>query len=131
MLNDETIRSIMIDKYYKKIKNYNVEYKCIIFDTAGMEKYRYMSFNTINYADGYFMIFSVDDINSYKKIVNDNNYINQHVALSEKVLYLIENKFDIEPEKRVVTKEEKEKFDKNKNAKYFETSALTGEGSSV
>ena len=128
MFDHETLRTIGTDTYYTKQEINNEEYRFKIYDTAGMEKYRSVSLSTIKFSDGYFIVFSVDDINSYKKIVDYIDYMEENFDLSEKTFYLIGNKVDVEPKKRAVTKEEAKEFAKSKKAKYFETSALTGEG---
>ena len=106
----------------------NKEYKFKIFDTAGQERYKSLSNTTIQIADGFLMVFAVDNKNSFNKIVDWINFIEDNVNLEEKVLYLIGNKIDVKTEVRQVTKEEAEEFANSKNAKYFETSALKNEG---
>ena len=54
-----------------------------------------------------------------------DKFYEEYANLEEKVLYLVGNKIDVEPECRQVAKEEAELFAKNKNFKYFETSELT------
>jgi len=126
--NINTLSTAGIDSCIKKKVFDNIEYTFKIFDTAGQERYKSLSNTTIQMADGFFMVFAVDDEKSYKRIINWIDFIDQHVTLEEKVLYLIGNKIDVEPEERKITKEEAEKFAKSKNAKYFETSALKNQG---
>ena len=74
------------------------------------------------------MVFAVNNKESFNKIVDWIEFIDNHVTIGEKVLYLIGNKIDVNPKERMVTKEEAEEFAKSKNVKYLETSALKNEG---
>ena len=123
-----TVLTTGIVSFMKKKQFDNKEYKFKIFDTAGQERYKSLSNTTIQIADGFFMVFAVDNKESFYKIIDWINFIEDNVDLEEKALYLIANKIDVESEVRQVTKEEGEKFANSKNAKYFETSALKNEG---
>ena len=96
-----------------------MEYKFKIFDTAGQERYKSISSTTIQIADGFLMVFAVDNKESYNRIVDWIDFIEEYVNLGGKVLFIIGNKIDVKPDKRLVKKEEAEIFAKNKNAKYF------------
>ena len=123
-----TVLTTGIVSFMKKKQFDNKEYKFKIFDTAGQERYKSLSNTTIQIADGFFMVFAVDNKESFYKIIDWINFIEDNVDLEEKALYLIANKIDVESEVRQVTKEEAEKFANSTNAKYFETSALKNEG---
>ena len=123
-----TVLTTGIVSFMKQKQFDNKEYKFKIFDTAGQERYKSLSNTTIQIADGFLMVFAVDNKNSFNKIVDWINFIEDNVNLEEKVLYLIGNKIDVKTEVRQVTKEEAEEFANSKNAKYFETSALKNEG---
>ena len=70
---------------------------------------------------GFLKVFAFNNRQSYERLVNWINYIEEYVNLEEKVLFIIGNKIDIKPEEREVAKEEAEEIAKSKNAKYFET----------
>jgi len=126
--NEEVLSNVGIDKFYIQKIFEKVEYKFKIFDTPGNEKYRKIQNITIQIADGYFMIFSVDNKKSFEKVIKLIDFIENDVLLEEKTLYLVGNKIDVKPERREVTKEEIEVFAKTKCIKYIETSARTEEG---
>ena len=126
--NFGTLSTTGIDSNITRKKFDNKEYKFIIFDTAGQERYKSLSNTTIQIADGFFMVFAVDNKDSFNRVIDWIDFIDEHVNLEEKVLYLIGNKIDVETDERMVTKEEAEKFAKSKNFKYFETSALKNKG---
>ena len=124
----ETLKTFgIIENIIKKTFD-NSEYKFKIFDTAGEKKYRSISNSTIQIADGFFLVFSVDNKESFEKAISWIESIEWNYDLEGKVIYLLENKIDVEPEKKQVTKEEVEVFAKRKNFKYFETSARSGKG---
>ena len=123
-----TLATVGIDSSIKKKTFDNEEYKFKIFDTVGQEKFNSISTTTIQMAVGFFMVFAVNHRISYERIVHWITYIEEYVNLKEKVLFIIGNKSDVKPEEREVTKEEAEVFAKSKNAKYYETSALTRNG---
>ena len=111
----------------KKIYN-NLEYTFKIFDTPGQERFRSFSLTHIQICEGFFIVFAVDNKESFERVISWINYIEDYANLEEKVLYLLGTKIDVKPEEKQVTKEEVEKFAKSMNAKYFETSARTKEG---
>ena len=124
----EALCTVGIEENFKKKTFDNVEYKFKIFDTAGQERYNSIATSTLQIADGFFMVFAVDEKKSYEKIITWIDSIKDCVNLEEKVLFIIGNKCDVDSEERKVGKEEAEKFAKSYNAKYFETSAYTLEG---
>ena len=91
--------------------------------TAGQERFRNITNQYYNGADGILLIF---DVTNRKSFENVTYWMNQIGAKSdrEKIgLILVGNKTD--EEKREVSKEEGELFGKNNNIKYIETSALS------
>ena len=94
-----------------------------IFDNGGSIRFANW---TIQVGNGYFLIFAVNNRQSFEKAIKWIDYIGEYINLEEKVFYLIGNKID--EEEREVTKEEAEEFARKNNFKYFETSALTKEG---
>ena len=112
-------------------KNYKICEKTIriqIWDTCGNETYEEITKNFYRSALCIFVVFSLDDENSFlnlDKWITDIKNINENES---PIIVLIGNKKDIESE-RQITKEEIEKYCKKKEIDtYFETSAKTGEG---
>ena len=112
-------------------KNYEICEKIIriqIWDTCGNETYEEIMKNFYRSALCIFVVFSLDDENSFlnlDKWITDIKNINENES---PIIVLIGNKKDIESE-RQITKEEIEKYCKKKEIDtYFETSAKTGEG---
>ena len=111
-------------------KNYKICDKVIriqIWDTCGNETYEEIMKNFYRSALCIFLVFSLDDENSF---LNLNKWINDIKKMNENespIIILIGNKKDKISE-REITEEEIEKYCKQNGIDtYFETSAKTGE----
>ena len=120
------IATIGVDDFTDEAKFENKEYKFKIFDTAGQERYKCISTNTIQLADGFLIVFSVTDKKSFELLDKWINNINDSVDINSKILILAGNKADIEDDKREVSREEAENYANLNNFLYFETSAKSG-----
>ena len=92
-------------------------------DTAGEEDYQTMVDEWIKAAEGFLLLFAINDKESfkaledkYKRIVNNNK--------QKAPIIVVGNKCDLE-DKRQITKEQGMEFANKIGAKYYETSALT------
>ena len=122
----KTISTIGIDNFAFNEKIDGKYYMFKVFDTAGQERYRSVSNSTIRVADGFLLIFSVENRNSFE-ILNDwLDTISQQCDINSKVIFLVGNKIDVE--KREVSNEEAVIFAKSRNLLYYETSAKSGFG---
>ena len=121
-----TLQTVGLENALVTTKFDGKKYKFKIFDTAGQERYRSIAKNTINLADGFLLVFGVDDKTSFKPLGEWIKSIEEKCDISKKVLILVGNKID--KENREVTKEEALSFAESKNLKYFETSAKNGTG---
>ena len=124
--NESRIATIGIDTISHKFKIDGKEYVFKIFDTAGQERYNSVAATTIKIADGFLLVYSVNNKESLEKINIWIQNIEDFVNRKEKVLMLVGNKIDIK--ERTISKEEGMAFAKERNMKYFETSAKTGFG---
>ena len=125
--------------------------KIRLFDTSGQEVYRSIAIGMLRGVDGIAIVFSLSiafskffeewkNAKKNRKIELEEEYIketfnrvkdwyNQYcqvVNIKEKVVYLIGNKVD-DKKNRVIDKEVALDFANKLNAKYFETSAISGE----
>ena len=121
-----TLKTVGIDNYFFNEKIDGHEYKFKVFDTAGQERYKSISNSTIRLADGFLLVFSVDNRNSFKLINQWLTTISSSCDISQKVVFLVGNKIDIK--ERVVSNEEAVTYAKTKNLSYYETSAKSGFG---
>ena len=124
--NEGKLATIGVDNVNHKTTIDGNKYIFKIFDTAGQERYKSIAGSTIKVADGFILVFSVDNKNSFDKISEWIDNIEQFIDRKEKILILFGNKIDIN--ERQVSNEEAIKFAKERNMKYFETSAKTGFG---
>ena len=124
--DENQIATIGVDDVIDEAEFDNKIYKFKIFDTAGQERYKSISTKTIQLADGFFLVFAVDNKNSFERITFWLQKTEEKVQINQKVIIIIGNKIDVEGNKRVVSKEEAIQFAKKYKLKYLETSAKTG-----
>lgn len=120
---DTTLSTAGIDYYIDDKIIEGVKYKFKIFDTAGQERYKSIAGSTIKLADGFIIVFAIDNKKSFEQVQYWINRVEEEVDLSKKPLILVGNKMDLE---RVVPKDDVDNFTKPKFLKYLETSAKTG-----
>ena len=93
--------------------------KLVIWDTAGQERFQSMAVSALKSSQGIILVFdltnrkSFEDLDNWLQKVNDNS--------DKACLIIFGNKSDLED--RQVTKEEAEKYAKDHNIPYLETSA--------
>ena len=122
--NDYYQATIGIDFSSKIVKLENGEFlKIIFYDTAGQERYKSISFNLIKSADGILLMYDVTEKSSFDEI---NGWIKsiKEAKGDDFPIILIGNKCDLE--KRVISKEEGEKFAKEQGFSFMETSCKEG-----
>ena len=124
--NDNIISTIGIESTIDNATFDGIQYKFKIYDTAGQERYKSISRQTIKINDGFLLVFSVDNKKSFELIDEWLKSIIEEVDIKKKIIFLVGNKIDLN--NREVTNEEAVSYANLKNIKYFETSALTGFG---
>ena len=124
--SDDGLTTAGLDSYIDEAEFDGKKYKFKIFDTAGQERFKSISKTTIKFSEGFMVIFSVIDRQSFERVGEWIDSIKDTVQLQTKSIYLIGNKIDVS--NREVLKEEAVEYAKMNNLKYFETSAKTGHG---
>jgi len=125
--NENQLSTIGIDFKTKYIKVKGASVKVLIWDTAGQEKFRNIAKQYYQGANGVLLVYDVSDRKSFERIeywlkeLNNNNKIDSIYSI------IVANKIDLE-DKRIITREEGEKYAEKNNISYFEVSAKTGEG---
>ena len=125
---EEYLATVGLD-YHTKIEDINNQTIQIkLWDTAGQERFKSLTQNLFRNAEGVLLVFDItknetfyglkDWISSIKKNIDSQSIFMPIIILG--------NKIDLEG--REVSTEDAEKFAKENNYKYFETSAKTGEG---
>ena len=120
------LSTIGIDFKTKKIKlkdgqNYKVDF----YDTAGQEKYKSISINTIKNADGILLMYDITNRESFDAISNWMKGIIDRKG-NDFPIVLVGNKIDKENE-RDVTKEEGKQLGIKYRISFLEMSIKTGE----
>ena len=124
---DNFISTIGVDYFEKNVIINNKQIKLILQDTSGEERFKCLSKNYYKNVDGIIFVFDITNEESFDAGIRDwllecNNEIGENNF--KKIL--IGNKSDLK-DMRNVNKEKAEKYSENRNMKYFETSAKTGE----
>ena len=96
-----------------------------IWDTAGQERFKSMSVNVIKNVEGLILTYSIASKESFNNLSVWLEQLNNADDLSKKPVIIVGNKLDLE-ESREVSHEEGEKFAKEHNYNFYETSAKTG-----
>ena len=124
--NDFTA-TIGFDSKLKKVKMEDgIEVKVKVFDTAGQERFKSITWNYFKKVDGIIINYDITDKHSFDEGGKWMNQIKNDSSLREKVQFLVGNKNDLK-EERVIPKEDGEKLAKKYGVMFSECSAKTGE----
>ena len=114
----------LIDKIETKVKLKNGEnIKLYLWDTAGQERFRSIDFGPVRNSDGVIINFSLNNKVSFE---NASKWLLSIKEIKDCPIYLFGCKSDLRKEEREVNEEEIAQFLKNKNMRYYETSAKLG-----
>ena len=97
-----------------------------VWDTAGMERFKTLTYSFYKRANAILVAFSVVDRQSFENIQNWITAIKENASENIPII-IVGTKIDLEYE-RVITKEEGEQYAKTIGYKYVETSSFTDEG---
>ena len=111
------------DNYKAMVEINNESIEIQIVDTAGEEDYQNMLDQWIDVADGFLLVFAINDKDTFNVLDEKYKRISKHKDKSVPIV-LVGNKCDLENE-RAVTKDEANQKAAAWKAKYIETSALT------
>ena len=117
--------TIGIDSFSKKIAMPTGEYiYLVLYDTAGQEKYRSISFNLIKGADGILLMYDITNRRTFEGI---NKWIEdiKDIKGNDFPIILIGNKIDLN-ERRIVSEEEGQKIADDNKFRFIETSCKEG-----
>ena len=128
VFNEDYISTVGFDSRQKEeiINNEKVLVK--IFDTAGQERFKSITANYLRNAEGVILVYDLTSTESFESLKFWIESIKNNLGNDEPIpIIIIGNKIDLE-DARQINKSVAEKFAKDNNYKYFETSAKTGEG---
>ena len=106
-----------------QLENGNI-YKVDFYDTAGQERYRSISVNSIKSAEGIILMYDITKQKTYDDITEWMENVKQ-IKGTDFPMILIGNKSDLENQ-RIVSKEEGEELALKFNLKFFEISNKDG-----
>lgn len=92
-------------------------------DTAGQDDYQGMLDSWINFAEGFLLVFAVNDKDSLDSLVKRRDRILKLKKGLNSPIVLVGNKCDLIGEERKVSNEEANELARQWGAKYIETSA--------
>ena len=101
----------------------DLECKLEILDTAGQDSYQEMFDTWVNSSEGFLLVYSIDNKNSFESIKSKYEKIVELKGNDNLAIFLVGNKCDLK-DQREVTKEEVENFCLTRNINCIETSAL-------
>jgi len=123
------IMTVGLDFHTKQEMINNLTVSIKLWDTAGQERFKALTPSFFRNAEGVVLAYDVTNSESFDNLKFWINSIKTN--LFEKNIFIpiiiIGNKIDLE-DMRVISKDIANKFAKENNFKYFETSAKTGEG---
>ena len=119
--DESHIATIGVDYMDKTIKYKNINVKLQIWDTSGQEKFRSIARNFYRNSDAIFIVFDLNNKDTYNSIKQWINDVEEHSPNIKKIL--LGNKSDLE---KNVSEEIIKNFAKENNLQYFETSAKNG-----
>ena len=122
---DTKLITLGIDLETKIIALNNKKYQIALFDTAGQERYKSISLNTVKNADGIILMYDITNQKSYDSISEWMEKISENLE-SDIPIILIGNKCDLN-EERIISKEEGKELSNKYQLSFFETSNKTGE----
>ena len=111
------------DSYSIPAKIDDIQCQLEILDTAGQDDYQTMLDTWINSADGFVLVYSIDNKDSFESIKTRYERILKLKEGQKASVIVVGNKCDLE-DKRQVSKDEVEKYCKSNNISFLEASAL-------
>ena len=124
--NDSQLTTVGKESYVQQEVLHGYELKMKIWDTAGQERFKSMSVQVIKNSDAVILVYSIDDVNSFKALDLWLRKLNETSDLTKKPIIIIGNKSDVEESKRQVTEAEGRLYAESKGYHFYETSAKTG-----
>ena len=111
------------DSYSIPAKIDDIQCQLEILDTAGQDDYQTMLDTWINSADGFILVYSIDNKESFESTKTRYDRIIKLKEGQKVSIIVVGNKCDLE-DKRQVSKEEVEKYCNEMNISFLEASAL-------
>ena len=111
------------DQYSLSTEIEGIQCKLEILDTAGQDDYQSMLDTWINSVDGFILVYSIDDKESFESMKNRYERIVKNKGNTKYSIVIVGNKCDLENQRKV-SREEGELYCKGLNIDFMESSAL-------
>ena len=112
------------DQYKTVITIDGITYDLEILDTAGQDDYQTMLDTWIEYANCFLLVYSIDEMDSFKQIKHKYDRICQMKNNEQFSILIAGNKCDLPDSTRKVPKSEAENYAKSIDVPFLEVSAL-------
>ena len=124
--SQEYLSTLGVDYKHKKIKLKNgKDVRLRIFDTAGQERFKSVSFSFIKKADGVILIYDISDLDSFKAVDNWIKSIRE-TGKEKLPIILVGNKCDLSDNKRKISLVEGQDKAIEFQIPFYETSCKDG-----
>ena len=123
--NDNFISTIGVHFYTKKLFINDKKIEFLIWDTAGLEKFKSVTKNYYKTSNVCIIVFDVTDKQSFEDVFEWLNFYKENCNENNNKIFLFGNKIDKNLE-RSVNAEDIDDFCKRNNLIYYETSAKDG-----
>ena len=124
--SQEYLSTLGVDYKHKKIKLKNgKDVRVRIFDTAGQERFKSVSFSFIKKADGVILIYDISDLDSFKAVDNWIKSIRE-TGKEKLPIILVGNKCDLSDNKRKISLKEGQDKANEFQIPFYETSCKDG-----
>ena len=112
------------DQYKVSLTIDDIKCDLEILDTAGQDDYQTMLDTWIEFGNCFLLVYSIDDLESYKSLKTKLDRISQIKNNDKYSVVLVGNKCDLSESERKVKKEDVDSFAKSNNIVFLEASAL-------
>ena len=124
--SQEYLSTLGVDYKHKKIKLKNgKDVRVRIFDTAGQERFKSVSFSFIKKADGVILIYDISDLDSFKAVDNWIKSIRE-IGKEKLPIVLVGNKCDLSDDERKISLKEGQDKANEFQIPFYETSCKDG-----
>ena len=112
------------DQYKVSLTIDDIKCDLEVLDTAGQDDYQTMLDTWIEFGNCFLLVYSIDDLESYKSLKTKLDRISQIKNNDKHSVVLVGNKCDLSESERKVKKEDVDSFAKSNNIVFLEASAL-------
>ncbi|KJE90450.1 rasG protein [Capsaspora owczarzaki ATCC 30864] len=114
------------ESYRKPVTVDEKDYELEIVDTAGQDEFASFRDSSLDYGDGFLLVFGINSPSSFAELQELRKKILLMKEADSYPMVIVGNKKDLPPDQRTVSEAEVQAFCESINCPYYETSAKTG-----